>query len=56
MKEIIAPPPDVKHVPTLTLENGIAFHSWVIGLPFFTVRTSEQERSTEQPETPTSVN
>ena len=45
----------VKHVPTMTLENGLTFHSWVIGLPFFTVRVTEQDGTTE-PGTPTSVN
>jgi hypothetical protein len=44
----------VKNVPTLTMENGLALHSWVIGLPFFTVRVIEQEEA--EPETPTSVN
>jgi hypothetical protein len=45
----------LKHVPTLTMENGLTLHSWVIGLPFFTVRTNEQDKSAEL-ETPTSVN
>jgi hypothetical protein len=46
------PPSEV--VRTVTLENGITLHSWVIGLPFFHVRDNAQEEAT--PETKTSVN
>jgi hypothetical protein len=46
------PPSEV--VRTVTLENGITFHSWVIGLPFFDVRVNAQEEA--KPKTKTGVN
>jgi hypothetical protein len=48
-------PTDVKYVRTLTMENGLALHSWIIGLPFFGVDESSPEEATE-PKMPTSVN
>lgn len=43
------PPSEV--VRTVVLENGITFHSWVIGLPFFYVRSNAQEEATPAPKT-----
>jgi hypothetical protein len=43
-EEVPLPRYVVKHVPTLTMENGLQLHSWVIGLPFFTVPVIEQEK------------
>ena len=40
----VSSPRDVrKHVSTLTMENGLALHSWVIGLPYFVVNENSDE-------------
>jgi len=50
-----SPSDGVKYVRTMVLENGITFHSWVIGLPFFEVCIHTPEEMSTNHET-TSVN
>jgi hypothetical protein len=55
MQHEVNSPTGVKYVRTLTMENGLALHSWLIGLPFFGVDESSPDEAVEL-ETPTSVN